>query len=73
MRLSGMNHFKFALCVIMEYEPIIIGQSFRQTIRNSSGKQQGKVDSIRTGEGCSQDGVLPPWEEEFCSVVGPNF
>ena len=56
----------------MEYE-LIIGQSLRQTVRNSSGKQQRKVDSIRNGEGCLQDGMLPPWEEEFCSVVGPNF
>lgn len=67
-----MNHFRFALWAIMNYEPII-GQSLRQAVRNSSGKPQRKVESIRNGEGSSQDGTLPPWEEEFCSVVGTNF
>lgn len=67
-----MNHFKFALWTIMEYEPVI-GQSLRQTVRNSSGKPQRKVVSIRNVEGCSPDGTLPPWEEEFCSIVGTNF
>jgi len=58
-----MNHFKFALWAIVEYESII-ARSLGQTVRNSSGKQQRKVGSIRNG--CSQDGMLPTWGEEFC-------
>lgn len=57
---------------MMEYEPIIC-QNLRHTVRNSSGKQQRQVDSIRNYEGSSQGGILPPWEEEFFSFVGPDF